>query len=96
MKTREEIQEKAEHYVIAYGGNILTVGPTFFDGKENVWVVPIFYGSKFANFPLDEMRFNADGDLIYAPSMEKIEKLIELRFGKAIESKISSKNNFKS
>ena len=87
MKTREDIQEKARHYVIAYGGNMLNVGPVFFNCEKKVWVVPIFYGSKFANFPLDEMEFNQDGDLVCAPSMEKLEKLIELRFAeKPIET----------
>lgn len=80
MKTREEIQDKAEHYVIAYGGNMLTVGPTFFDNSKKRWIVPIFYGPHFVEFPLDEMEFNEDGDLTYAPSAQKLSELIRLRF----------------
>lgn len=85
MKTREEIKEKAEHYIMDYGGNMLTAGPIFFDGKKNVWVSPIFYGPKFAEFPLDELEFNEDGDLAYAPSHKKLVELIRLRFGNSKE-----------
>lgn len=81
METREEIKEKAEHYLTAYGGNMLTAGPTFFNEKKHAWIVPIFYGPLFADFPLDEMEFNEEGDLIYTPSTQKLSGLIRLRFG---------------
>ena len=80
MKTKEEIEEKAVNYLTAYGGNMLTVGPAFFDGKKNVWIVPIFYGPLFDELPLDEMEFNEEGDLIYAPSRQKLSELIRVRF----------------
>ncbi|MBI4009704.1 MAG: hypothetical protein HY361_00720 [Candidatus Aenigmarchaeota archaeon] len=36
MKTKEEIEEKAVNYITAYGGNMLTAGPTFLMGKKCV------------------------------------------------------------
>lgn len=90
MKTKEEIEEKADNYITEYGGNMLTAGPTFFDGKKNAWIVPIFYGPLFDEFPLDEMEFNEEGDLIYAPSRQKLSELIGLRFNstKKLEAEI--------
>lgn len=80
MKTREEIGEKAEHYIMDYGGTMLEPGPVFFDGGKKVWIAPIFYGPAFKDFPLDEMQFNEEGDLVYAPSRQKLSELIRLRF----------------
>jgi len=80
MKTEKEIKEKAERYIIDYGGTMLQPGPVIFYREKGVWIVPIFYGPKFSEFPLDEMEFNEDGDLVYAPSSEKLSKLIRVRF----------------
>jgi len=80
MKTEKEIKEKAERYIIDYGGNMLQPGPVIFYRERGTWTVPIFYGSKFSEFPLDEMEFNENGDLVYAPSLKKLSELIRVRF----------------
>ncbi|HLC39294.1 MAG TPA: hypothetical protein VJJ76_00235 [archaeon] len=72
MISEKEIIDIVDDYLLTYVGNLVVSGIPFFNSKERVWVVPIFHASSNETFPLDEMKLNENGEIIYAPAREKL------------------------
>jgi len=80
MINNDEALDIAEDYILTYVGNLVGCGIPFFDNERTVWVVPILHMSDVATFPLDEMHIDADGDVVYCPTREKLIEIAEKRF----------------
>jgi len=80
MITKEQALDKAEDYLLTYIGNLVGPGASFFDNEKNVWVVPIFHMSNIATFPLDEIHVDTHGNIVYAPTRERLIQIARKRF----------------
>lgn len=84
MITKERAYEIADRYLLEYVGNLVGPGEPMFDGKVNVWVVPIFHMSKVAKFPLAELVLDSEGNIIYIPTAEQLEEIGNKKFPERI------------
>jgi len=84
---KEKAYEIADRYLIEYIGNLVGPGEPIFDNKINVWIVPIFHMSKVATFRLGEMIIGTEGDIIYVPTAEEMDKAGSQEFPEKIKPK---------
>lgn len=80
MINKNEALDKAGDYLLTYIGNLVGCGIPFFDNERTVWVVPVFHTSDVATFPLDEIHVDVDGNIMYAPTRERLIEIAEKRF----------------
>lgn len=80
MITKEAALDKVEDYLLTYIGNLVGPGIPFFDNQRNLWIVPILHMSNVATFPLDEMHVDVNGNIVFAPTREKLVEIAEKRF----------------
>jgi hypothetical protein len=78
--TKKEALDKAEDYLLTYIGNLVGPGIPFFDSERNIWIIPVFHMSKIATFPLDEMQIDTNGNIVRAPTRERLIELAGKRF----------------
>ena len=79
MTNEKEIVDKVDDYLLTYVGNLVSSGIPFFNNKEKVWIVPIIHGPMNSTFPLDEMKLSEEGEIIYAPTRERLVELAKKR-----------------
>ena len=88
MISEKEIVDKVDDYLLTYVGNLVSSGIPFFNSKEKIWVVPIVHATQNSTFPLDEMRLGMGGEIIYAPTRERLielaRKKIEVSSSRAV------------
>ena len=84
MIKKEKAYEIADRYLLEYVGNLIGPGEPMFDGKVNVWVVPIFHMSKVATFPLAELVLDSEGNIVYMPTAEQLEEIGSKKFPEKI------------
>ena len=77
---KNEILDKAGDYLLTYIGNLVGPGIPIFNEERGIWVVPIFHTSDVATFPLDEIHIDVNGDVVYAPTRERLIQVAEKRF----------------
>lgn len=80
MINKDEALDKAEDYLLTYIGNLVGCGIPFFDSEKNVWIVPVLHMSDVAIFPLDEIHVDETGNIVYAPTRERLSEIAEKRF----------------
>lgn len=82
MINEKEVANKVQDYLLTYVGNLVNVGIPFFDNKEKMWIVPIVNVSSKLTFPLDEIKLSENGEIISAPTRERLIELAKLKISK--------------
>jgi len=72
MISEKEAVDKADEYLLLYIGNLVSSGIPLFNKKERTWIVPIIRISSEKTNVLDKIKISENGQIIYAPSREKL------------------------